>query len=200
MMTSLKKFMKLLPGFHPTHSNQVFRLKKSLYGFRQAPHCWISKMSSALKICGFKQSYAKYSLFTYISGTIFVCVLVYGDDIITTGNASVAITQFKKHLNTCFHVKDLGFLKYSLGIEVAQTSSGLYLNQRKYVIDIISKTGLPRAKLVTTPVEQNRHLANDKGLFFSSHDQYHCLIGRFIYLTITRLELAYSVHILAQFM
>lgn len=111
--------MNLPPGFHSTHGNQVCRLQKSLYGLRQARGCLFPKLSAALKECGFRHSYADYSLFTCTSHIIFMCVLIYVDDLIITGNNPSAIAQFKLYLSIYFHMKDLGSLKYFLGIEIA---------------------------------------------------------------------------------
>lgn len=86
-----------------------------------------------------------------------------------------------------------------MGIEVALNASGMYLNQWKYALDIISKTGLSGSKPVITPIEQNHHLATHVGPYFSTPNHYRRLIGRLIYLTITRPELASMVHVLAQF-
>lgn len=97
-------------------------------------------------------------------------------------------------------MKDTGFLKYFLGIEVFRNASGLYLSQRKYALDIILETGLFGAKPASTLVEQNHNLAIDKGPLFASLDLYCRLIGRLIYLTITQPEFSYSVHIFTQFM
>lgn len=67
-------------------------------------------------------------------------------------------------------------------------------------LDIIFEAGLSSAKPATMPIEQNHSLAKDKGPFLCFPDQYHCLVGSLIYLTITRPKLAYSIHILEQFM
>lgn len=80
-------------------------------------------------------------------------ILVYFKDLIVTGNTPAAIACFKKHLSTCFYMKDLGFLKYFLGIKVARNGSDLYLSQQKYAMDIISETSLFGAKLGATSVE-----------------------------------------------
>ena len=65
-------------------------------------------------------------------------VLVYVDDLIISGNDSVAIQQFQTYLSCCFfHRKDLGKLKYFLGVKVAQGPEGIFLCQRKYALDII---------------------------------------------------------------
>lgn len=93
-------------------------------------------------------------------------------------------------------MKDFGPLKYLLGIEVARNALGMYLNQQKYTLDIISETGLSGSKPPITPIEQNHHLATDVGPYFSIPDRYR--IDRAF--NLTRLELAYAVHVLAQFM
>lgn len=54
-------------------------------------------------------------------------MLVYVDDLLIIGNDLVVVKKFKDYLNTCFHMKDLGLLKYRLGIEVAQNNQVIYL-------------------------------------------------------------------------
>ncbi|MCH87512.1 LTR retrotransposon like protein, partial [Trifolium medium] len=193
-------YMKPPPGFHPPTSGHVCRLRKSLYGLRQAPRCWFSKLAGALKRYGFEQSYADYSLFTLHKGSIQVNVLIYVDDLIISGNNNTAIQTFKQYLNTCFHMKDLGTLKYFLGIEVARSPTGLFLCQRKYALDIISEAGLLGAKPAGFPLEQNHQLPLANGPPISDPERYRRLVGRLIYLSVTRPELSYCVHILAQFM
>ena len=97
-------------------------------------------------------------------------------------------------------MKDLGPLKYFLGIEVARSSAGLFLCQRKYTMDVISETGLLGAKPSGFPIEQNHKLGLAKGEFLEDPESYRRLVGRLIYLAVTRPDLAYSVHILSQFM
>ena len=113
-------YMKLPPGFKGNDNTKVCRLRKSLYGLRQALRQWFAKLSSKLCEYGFIWSYADYSLFTYRKGDIFMSVLVYVDDIVLAGNNTVTCIHFKHYLNTCFSIKDLGHLKYFLGIEVAR--------------------------------------------------------------------------------
>ena len=94
-------------------------------------------------------------------------------------------------------MKDLGLLKYFLGTEVARAPEGLILCQRKYTLDIISKTGLLGAKSASFPLEQNHNLALATGSLWSDPESYRRLVGRLIYLSCTRPDLAYCVHILA---
>ncbi len=97
-------------------------------------------------------------------------------------------------------MKDLGPLKYFLGVEVARSPEGIVLNQRKYILDIILKVGLLGAKPASIPIEQNHKLALATGSFLNDPKPYRRLVGRLIYLCFTRPKLAYSVHISSQFM
>lgn len=80
-----------------------------------------------------------------------MCTL-YVDDLIVTSNNPLAIAQFKTYLGWYFHMKDLSFLKYFLGIEMARILSRLYLTQGKYVRNIISETILSSSKRASTPI------------------------------------------------
>ena len=103
---------------------------------------------------------------------VILSVLVYVDDLIITENSIKAIANFKKHLSTCFHMKDLGALKYFLGIEVACGLEGMFLCQRKYALNIISEARLLGAKPMTFPIEQNHHLALAQGDKFGDPEKY----------------------------
>lgn len=89
--------------------------------------CEFSKLTSALRKFGFAQFYIDYSLFTYNVGDTFLCILINVDDLLITRNSVSAVTKFSFSLSSIFHVKDLGVLKYFLGIEVSCNSTGLYL-------------------------------------------------------------------------
>lgn len=191
-------YMTPPPGF--SSPGLVCRLQKSLYGLRQAPRCWFAKLSTALTTYGFTQSVSDYSLFTLHTSTHVLYVLVYVDDLVIAGNRSDAILQFKTYLGRCFHMKDLGPLKYFLGLEVARSSSGIFVCQRKYALYLVGECGLLDARPISTPMEENHQLATVKGQPYSDPSQYRRLIGRLIYLTITHPGLCYSVHILSQFM
>ena len=86
-------------------------------------------------------------------------VLIYVDDLILSGSDSCALADFKTYLSSCFHMKDLGALKYFLGIEVAQGPEGISLCQRKYTLDIITECGLLGSRPASFPMEPNHKLA-----------------------------------------
>lgn len=126
-------------------------------------------------------------------------LLVYVDDLILASNNSNHCRSFKSFLARRFHIKDLGILKYFLGIEIARSPSGLFLSQHKYTLDILNESGMLGARPTSFPMEQQHHLSFDSGDPIPSLEQYHRLVRQLIYLTITRLELCYYVHLLSQF-
>ncbi|GKA38344.1 uncharacterized mitochondrial protein-like protein [Tanacetum coccineum] len=128
-----------------------------------------------------------------------VVVLIYVDDVIITGNNLIKIQETKKQLDDEFNIKDLGPLKYFLGIEVAKTRDGLVLSQRKYTLDILEDSGKLGCKPSAFPIEEGLKL--DKGESESRVDasQYRRLIGRLLYLQATRTDITYTINILSQF-
>ncbi|PKH48387.1 hypothetical protein CRG98_050358 [Punica granatum] len=190
-------YMSLPPRFRSAHTNQVCWLRKSLYGLRQASRNWYFKFAAAFIQYGFQQTEADHSFFTYSHASVFLAVLVYVDDMIIVTNNSVSCARFKNYLHQCFHIKDLGPLSYFLGIEIIRSSSGLFLNQRKYALDILTEAGMLGSRPAYFPMEQQHQLSQDSGNSISDLGQYRRLIGRLLYLTITGPELCYPVHILS---
>ena len=92
-----------------------------------------------------------------------IYLVVYANNIVITSNDQDGIQKLKQHLFTHFQTKDLGKLKYFLGIEIAQSSSGVVLSQRKYALDILEETGILDCKPVNTPMDPNIKLVPRQG-------------------------------------
>lgn len=166
---------------------------------KQASRNWYQKFTSALLVLGFKQSKADHSLFIYRVGNIFVAALIYVDDVIIVGNNPSKINETKEYLNKRFSIKDLGNLKYFLGIEVTRTKEGLVLSQRKYTLDILKDCGALGSRPSAFPMEQNLKVGKDEEGSRVDANQYRRLIGRLLYLQATRPDIVYSVNVLSQF-
>uniref|UniRef100_A0A2N9HCG1 Integrase catalytic domain-containing protein n=1 Tax=Fagus sylvatica TaxID=28930 RepID=A0A2N9HCG1_FAGSY len=193
-------YMTPPPGYCPKGETRVCRLRKSLYGLKQASRNWFFKLTTVLLDAGFTQSQADHSLFTLVSTTSITLVLVYVDEILVASNDLSQIETFKHALSTNFKTKDLGPLKYFLGLKVARSQKGIFLNQRKYALDILNDSGQLGARTASFPMEQNLKLTNQDGALLSDPSTYRRLVGRLIYLTITRPNIVFAVNILSQFM
>ncbi|KAF5477960.1 hypothetical protein F2P56_004563 [Juglans regia] len=192
--------MKRPPGYTKGQPDQVYKLHKSLYGLKQASRQWYDKFSTSLVQFGFTQSKVDYSLFTLITATSFTALLVYVDDIVVASSSFDSISILKTFLNTHFRIKDIGTLRYFLGIEVARSPKGIHLCQRKYTIDILADSGLLACKPLKLPMDQNHKLSKSSGTPLSDPTPYRQLIGRLLYLTLTRSDLSYPNQVLSQFM
>ncbi|CAL8993966.1 unnamed protein product [Prunus brigantina] len=194
-------YMKQPVGFldsqYPTH---VCKLNRSLYGLKQAPRAWFQCFSTHLEHLGFVASKADSSLFMYFHGSITIYLLIYVDDILVTGNSESHITQLILDLGRQFSMKDLGPLHYFLGMEVVRTSTGLYLSQSKYILDLLTRTKMLDCKPLPTPAVGGRRLSLHDGDLLSDVSEYRSVVGALQYLTYTRPDIAFSVNQVCQFM
>ncbi|XP_070048969.1 uncharacterized mitochondrial protein AtMg00810-like [Nicotiana tomentosiformis] len=131
-----------------------------------------------------------------------------------TGDSLKLIEDTKTGLQQVFKMKDLGELKYFLGIEFARSSQGILMHQRKYTLELISEIGLGAAKPAITPLDFNMNLTTkeydehtNKGKEVISEDEeladqnpYQKLIGKLLYLTMTRPDISFGVQTLSQFL
>ncbi|XP_041994167.1 uncharacterized mitochondrial protein AtMg00810-like [Salvia splendens] len=97
-------------------------------------------------------------------------------------------------------MKDLGDLKYFLRIEVLKSTKWIFLRQRKYILDILAETGLLECKPADTPMAVNHGLRIREEAELTDRSRYQRLVGKLIYLSHTRPDIAYAVGIVSQFM
>ena len=177
---------KLPSGMTTSSPQDVCKLRRSLYGLKQAPNTWFEKFRSTLLFFSFTQSQYDSSLFLHTSTSGIVILLVYVDDIIVTGIDCGLITKLQQLLHATFHMKDLGQLTYFLGLEVHYRSHGLFVNQHKYIQDLITLASLEDTSSVDTPMEVNVKYRKDERDLLDEPTLYRRLVGSLIYLTTTR--------------
>ncbi|KAM1675199.1 hypothetical protein ACFX2K_041176 [Malus domestica] len=153
-----------------------------------------------MKKFGYIQSHSDHTLFLKRKNGKLTALIIYVDDMIMNGDDQNEIQRLQKYLAVEFEMKELGELKYFLGIEVARSKHGIFLSQRNYVLDLLAKTGMIYCKPVDTPIEQNHR----PGLFphqvLTHKERYKRLVGRLIYLSHTCPDIAYAVSVVSQFM
>ncbi|XP_019054873.1 PREDICTED: uncharacterized protein LOC109115371 [Nelumbo nucifera] len=192
--------MTLPPGFETSDPSKVCRLTKSLYGLKQASRQWNQKLTDALLSQGFTQAVFDTSLFTKQTGSHFLALLTYVDDIILASDNIDLINKVKKFLHDTFKIKDLGQLKFFLGLEVARSTTSINLSQRKYVIDLLEETCFINSKPVSNPMITSQKLDKDTGTPLPDVTSYRKLVGKLIYLCNTRPGICFAVQHLSQFL
>ncbi|KAF5468706.1 hypothetical protein F2P56_012842 [Juglans regia] len=127
-------------------------------------------------------------------------LLVYVDDIIVIGNNEKEKEALKRCLVKEFEIKELGRLKYFLGIEVAHSKEGIFISQQKYVTGLLRETGQLACRPVSTPIEPNHKLGEANEDPAVDKEMYQKLVGKLIYLAHTQPDIAYAMSVVSQFM
>ena len=149
---------------------------------------------------GYCQSHSDHTLFVKHKHNKVTALIIYVDYIIITGNDVDEMSKLQGNLSVKFEMKDLGDLKYFLGVKVARSPKGIFLSQHKYVLDLLKETGMLGCKPVETPIVEKHHLCLDPEQKLVDKGRYQRLIGRLIYLAHTRPDIAYAVSVVSQFM
>ena len=191
-------FMEQPPGFiNHVFPHHVCKLQKSLYGLKQAPRAWFLKLSTYLLSLGFSASKTDTFLFFKYHNKVPYFFVIYVDDILLISRDSTGIRNLINCLSSIFSMKDLGPANYFLGIELIPTPDGYYLSHSKYILSILQKAHMNKAKLASNPCSFSQIL--DSTTF---HDPtiYRSISGALQYLTITRPDISFSVNKACQVM
>lgn len=157
------------------------------------------KFSEVLKGFGLQQSAFDHSFFFKHDESGFFGIVVYVDDILVATTHLETTENFKEFLTRHFKFKDLGPPKYFLGLEIARNHKGILISQRKYGMDLLRDTGLLSCKPSAVPMDPLKRLQLDSGKVMDDPSKYRRLIGRLLYLCITRPDITFAVHKLSQF-
>jgi hypothetical protein len=146
------------------------------------------------------QSKVDYTLFRRTLEDSFIALLVYVDDIVIASDNPAEVSKFIQLLNDRFKLKDLGQLKYFLGLEIARSELGISDCQRKYALEILKDNGMLASKPAKFPMKLNMKFSKDSGKILDDPTSYRRLVGRLLYLTISRPDISFVVQVLSQFM
>ncbi|XP_058185851.1 uncharacterized protein LOC131303080 [Rhododendron vialii] len=180
--------------------DKVYRLKKTLYRLKQAPIVWYSQIDSYFNGKGFKRSKSDSTLYVKTQGTSILIVALYVDDLLFTGDNEEMILDFKKQMMQCYEMSDMGLLHHFLGIEIYQIEEGVFISQKQYAKNILKKFGMNGCKPVATPLIVNEKLMKEDGEKKVDATLYRHLVGKLLYLTVTRPNIMYAVSLLSRFM
>jgi len=130
-------YMDSPPGMTDSIGMKICKLKKALYGLKQSPGAWFIRFTKSMKAFGYKASNSDHTLFLKRGKGRITTLIIYVDDMIVTGNDQDEISSLQQYLASEFEMKQLGNLKYFLGIKVSRSKHGIFLCQRKYTIDLL---------------------------------------------------------------
>ena len=164
---------------------------KILCGLKQAPRAWFLKLSTYLLSLGFSASKTNTSLFFKYHNKVPYFFLIYVDDILLISPDSTGIRNLINSLSSVFPMKDLGPANYFLGIELIPTPDGYYLSQSKYILSILQKAHMDKAKPASNPCSLSQILDSTT---FHDPTLYRSIVGALQYLTITRLDISFFVN------
>uniref|UniRef100_A0ACD5WYF1 Uncharacterized protein n=1 Tax=Avena sativa TaxID=4498 RepID=A0ACD5WYF1_AVESA len=189
------------PGFVDSgNEDKVLKLKKALYGLRQAPRAWNAKLDASLASLGFERCPLEHALYRRGDSDRFLLIGVYVDDLVITGTHCEDIKAFKAQMHELFRMSDLGLLSYYLGIEVHQEDGKISLCQRNYAEKILESAGLSNCNSCQIPAETRSKVGKRNGGTAVDATLYRSVIGSLRYLVNTRPDISYAVGIASRFM
>jgi hypothetical protein len=178
---------------------KVLRLRKALYGLRQAPRAWNSKLDDTLKKMNFVRSEHEHAMYRRSRGDDILLVGVYVDDLVITGSFLAAV-EFKEEMKRAFLMSDLRLLSFYLGIEVRQDAGGITLRQAHYAKKILEMAGMADCKAAATPMEERLRLSRDSTTEEVDATLYRRIVGSLWYLVHTRPDLTCAVGYVSRFL
>lgn len=182
--------------------NEVCRLRKALYGLRQAGRQWHATLNKKLLDLGLKATNADTCVYSARHGKDVMLLLVYVDDIIIASSNGDWTRSVIQDLQKDFKVRDLGPARYCLGIEIEQAAGKVSISQRRYIEDVLHRFGMDECNPVSTPLDAGSRLVKDEQNVEPEKEKrpYRELVGALMYLaTSTRPDIAHSMSVLSQF-
>lgn len=193
-------YMRQLDGFTSGSTDLVCKLHKSLYGPKQAPRAWFTKLKTALATMNFQSTKSDPSLLVKHGNSGSVYMLVYVDDIVVTGTDAKLVEGAIAQLKSTFLLCDLGDLSYFLGITICSNTERLFASQKKYIANLLMKVDMQLSKPQPTPMVTSSILSTYQGSPFDKVALYQSTVGALQYATITHPNIAYSVNKVCQYM
>ena len=207
-------YMRQPPGFEkPGSNNMVCKLKRSIYGLKQSPRQWNKVLDGYLREHGFQPSLCEPCVYIRMSGedTKPTIISAFVDDLLIFAPTTTETAQVKQLLASRFDVKDLGELKYFLGVEVVRDRKNrkIYLRQSRYIQDLLKRYRMEESNPTGTPTTPGEYLpmACELPVLSPAEEDevqqipYRNAVGALLHLMVaTRPDIAYAVQAVSQHM
>nr|GEX08422.1 hypothetical protein [Tanacetum cinerariifolium] len=181
------------PGLEdPDHPDKVYKVVKALYGLHQAPRACYETLANYLLENGFHRGQIDQTLFIKKQKGDILLVQIYVDDIIFGVTNKDLCKSFEKLMKDKFQISSMGELTFFLGLQVKQKKDGIFINQDKYVAEILKKFGLTKGKSASTPIDIEKPLLKDPDDEDVDVHIYRSMIGSLMYLTSSRPDIMFA--------
>jgi hypothetical protein len=177
----------------------VYRLRKVLYGLKEAPRAWYGCLRGFLFIKGFEMGKVDKTLFLFRQGDDIQIVQVYVDDIIFGGSSHSLVARFVEDMSKEFEMSMMGELRFFLKLHIKQAKVGTFVHQAKYTKDILKKFKMDDSKPLSTPMSTTTALDEDEDGDPVDQKEYRSMIGSLLYLMTRRPDIQFSVSLCARF-
>nr|GEV93430.1 putative ribonuclease H-like domain-containing protein [Tanacetum cinerariifolium] len=188
------------PGFEdPDHPEKVYKVVKAIYGLHQARRAWYETLANYLLENDFQRSKIDQTLFIKRQEGDILLVQIYVNDIIFGATNKDLCKSFEKLMKDKFQMSLMGELTFFLGLQVKKKKDGTVISQDKYVAEILRKFGLTKEKSASTPIDTEKPLLKDPDGEDVDVHTYRSMIGSFMYLTSSRLDIMFAVCVCVRF-
>jgi hypothetical protein len=181
------------------NKDHVCRLKKALYGLKQAPRAWYSRLDKYLQQQGFKRGAANNNIYIKIDNENMLIIVVYVDDIIFGSNDDRMSQNFAEEMQKEFEMSMLGELSFFLGLQISQSSKGIFISQTKYIKEMLKKFRMEDCAPVSTPMITGCKLRKDDESPKANQTLYRSMIGSLLYVTTSRPYIMQAIGLVARF-
>ncbi|KAJ9565935.1 hypothetical protein OSB04_001901 [Centaurea solstitialis] len=188
------------PGFvDPKFPDHVYKLNKALYGLKQAPRAWYDTLSTFLLSKGFVRGKIDSTLFLKKYPKHILLVQIYVDDIIFGSTNPKLCEKFELLMKSEYKMSMMGELTFFLGLQIKQSEKGIFINQGKYVHEMLKKFDLTSCTPMKTPMAPPLTLDKDSKGKPVDVTLYRVMIGSLLYLTASHPDIMYSTCLCARY-
>ncbi|KAJ9544245.1 hypothetical protein OSB04_023952 [Centaurea solstitialis] len=181
------------------HPDYVYVLDKALYGLKQAPRAWYEELSKHLLSKGFKKGSVDSTLFLMKEGDHIVVIQIYVDDIIFRSTSRELCKKFETIMIEEFKMSMMGEINFFLGLQVRQFSDDIFINQSKYISDLLKKYDMSGCNSIGTPMATGNSLGPDHEGKDVDLRNYRSMVGSLIYLTASRPDIMFATCVCARY-
>nr|GEV54148.1 hypothetical protein [Tanacetum cinerariifolium] len=181
------------------HLDKVYKVVKVLYGLHQAPRAWYDTLANYLLSNGFQRGKIDTTLFIKNQRGDILLVQIYIDDIIFGSINKELCTAFEKLIKDKFQMSSIEELTFFLGLQVTQKEDRIFINQDKYVHEILKKFNYSDVRSASTPLDLEKPLVKDRDANDVDVHIYRSMIRSLMYLTTSRPDIMFTVCACARF-